>query len=96
MSAVLRQERIVPSIRDVLRRARRAEDLLRATGSSLETWMLWAGWCRHVGCDECFTEGTAAACWGVAGCHGYDRGCGCVECNTRDVRAIAGANGGSR
>jgi len=46
----------------------------------VQEWMLWAGWVQHVGCHVCADEGSAAACWGVEGCHGFAEDCGCVEC----------------
>jgi len=46
--------------------------------------MLWKGWEGHVGCEECSLDDKEAECWGKECCHGYDRGCGCVECTKMD------------
>jgi hypothetical protein len=54
-----------------------------------QEWMRWAGWLLHVGCDECWDRGNEAACFGVAGCHGYSAGCGCTGCAERQVRELA-------
>ena len=58
----------------------------------VQVWMRWPGWSLHAGCDRCVGDGPDAPCWGVAGCHGYDRGCGCEICallQLEDERAQA-------
>jgi hypothetical protein len=69
------------------RRLRMALDLAAAAGQAIAGWMLWIGWCAHVGCDECFAHGPSAPCWGKAECHGFASGCGCLPCIERQVTA---------
>ena len=57
--------------------------------AGVQQWMLWDGWCLHVGCDVCADHGPAAPCWGHSGCHGWIEGCGCTRCATRQVRELA-------
>lgn len=63
-------------------RQQQAADLAAYHGTDIEPWMLWEGWTEHVGCIECSEGGPAAACWGRAECHGYERGCGCNHCES--------------
>lgn len=71
-----------------------ARDFAHLAGAQVEEWMVWVGWCLHVGCDTCAEQGHAAECWGTKGCHGYLNGCGCTDCAAQQTRDAAAAAGG--
>lgn len=62
---------------------------LLTNGGGVAAWMTWAGWQMHVGCDRCAGDARAALCWGRAGCHGYEAGCGCSVCAQQQLLAEA-------
>lgn len=67
------------SLRDN-RRLAMAADIANAWGGAIEDWMLWKGWETWVGCERCVEGGPLAVCWGMPSCHGYEWGCGCIDC----------------
>lgn len=72
---------------------KQAQELASMWGTEVEEWMLWDGWENWVGCEWCREGGPDAECWGFAGCHGYERGCGCRYCVEQEEYERHGSHG---
>lgn len=88
------QEAVAPPLRTLRDRRRAARKLARRHRMPITSWMLSTKWTSQIGCNLCQLAGPDAPCWGQWECHGYQNGCGCIDCNTR-ARIAAITNEGA-
>jgi hypothetical protein len=72
-----------PPLRGLRERREAARQLAFRFHRKPEAWQLLDTWSDIVGCLVCHHDGPLAPCWGKRTCHGFENGCGCLDCFTR-------------